>query len=835
MAYTSDQYERFWVNELGKVTRTGVGRLRAACPVHDGDNPNTLSINLTTGFAHCFKCHGDGQGWSMIEFAMVRHGLDRNCANDYVRAQIGELPKPSIAPWQFPFPKPVTITDDGWRLGLLARRIAQMLELFDQQGEPGWEATAQYAYEPIHSLKYRAKHKVTGEKRLFWLTLTEKGGWSRPAKFGLVAPPYRALTLADQEEIWLLNGEKAVDRAVSAWQIPATCLPNGEGHWKPEYLDWFLRAKVIYLVLDNDPDGEKHGKIVGGALALAGLTARLVRLPGLPEKGDAWDYIEAGGTLERASEIAREGPVAEPYSEPPKAARKIREMPALPPGGNNGNGNGTGRLDGPDLTQFENTDAGNAERLVVVAGDKLRFAEHLDQNWLAYNGQFWQPGAARSTYTPAIHTLRLLKQQANDKDEDKLWKFAHSKLSHGGIHAMIHQAEPKLGIDVGQLDRHPLLINCSNGVYDIETGTLRPHRPEDFLTRCFPWPFDETLPPPVLWMRSLDEWFGASPDASTGELERAERMSAYFRRIFGYALTGNVEEKAFFVLHGLGNNGKTTCTGTMQDILGDFAVTISPNTLTCGWGRNENNVMADIARTKGARAIFAAEPKKGEKFDQGLLKMLTQGEAPITAVFKGRQPFSFLPTGKLFLETNQVPDFDSEDAAFLKRIHLVHFSATFEGGERARETRRHLLRAECAQIFNLAIKDARACLKEGLMRPEECGLQLRELRDQQARNDELEPFLEEFFLRGSEMRASLAEIETLYRPWTERHRMRALPRNVLSRKLCERIGITRGNDPKGDHKTPAWLKGLAPKPGLVPPNPMFGGGRDAQYKEPEDD
>ena len=64
MKYTADQYEHFWTSELGKVVRAGRDRLRAACPVHEGDSPYTLSINLVTGYAHCFKCHGDGEGWS---------------------------------------------------------------------------------------------------------------------------------------------------------------------------------------------------------------------------------------------------------------------------------------------------------------------------------------------------------------------------------------------------------------------------------------------------------------------------------------------------------------------------------------------------------------------------------------------------------------------------------------------------------------------------------------------------------------------------------------------------------------------------------------------------
>jgi P4 family phage/plasmid primase-like protien len=837
MQYTSSQYEQFWLHELGKATRTGKNSLRAACPVHGGDSPNTLSIDLNTGFAHCFKCHQDGQGWSMIEFAMARHGFNRQCANDYVRGIIGDLPKPSVAPWHYPFPKPRTITGDEWQLGTLARRIQQMTEFFDQQGEPGWEVVAQYAYETIRSLKYKAVHRITGEKRLFWLTLTEKGGWSKPAKQGVVAPPYRVGALNGTEEIWLLNGEKAVDRAVEAWQIDATCLPNGEGHWREDYLPWFAHAKTIYLVLDNDAQGEQHGKVVGGALAKAGLEARLVRLPGLAEKADLWDFIEAGGTQQVAHEIARQAPLAEPYDPPARAADKVKQMPRRdpPPGG--GDDDTGPPIDGPDLTGFDRNDVGNAERLVAVAGDRLRFVEQLDQNWMIYDAQRWRAGAIRTAYTPAVQTLRLLKQQANRRGDDKLWKFAESKLSHGGIQAMIHQAEPRLMIDVSELDRHPFLIPCLNGVYDLETGKLREHRPEDYLTRIFPFAYDPTLPEPVLWLRSLDEWFGGGPEAGESELDRAERMSRYFRRVFARSLTGDVQYKAFHVLYGSGDNGKTTCTGVIQDILSEYAVTISPNTLTRAWSHNENNALADVARTKGARAIFAAEPTQGQKFDQGLLKQLTQGDSPITAVFKGRQPFSFLPTGKLFLETNQVPEFDSGDAAFLRRIHLIHFSASFTGGERARESRRQQLCAEYPQIFNLAIKDAQEYMRTGLMLPEECRISLRDIQDAQAANDELEPFLEEFFQRASGLVCTLIEIENLYRPWCERHRLRPLPRNLLSRKLTERIGIERGNDPK-NHKEPAWLKGLAPKPGLGAR--AMAVGKDAQYKdalfkEPEDD
>ena len=826
--FTPAQYERFWTHELEKYQSAGAGHLRAPCPIHQGSSPDTLSVDLNTGYAFCFKCHTNGsKGWSMIEFTMARYGMSKSCAWDHVRYIIGDIPKPSIAPWKFPFPKPLTITNDDWRLGTLARRITQYLEYLDQQGEPGWEAYALYIYETIDSLKIRVRHKDTGEKRMLWLSLTSKGGWSKPAKLGLEAPPYRARTLAGQEEIWLLNGEKAVDRAVAEWQITACCLPNGEGHWKPEYLHWFQGAAVVYLVLDNDPSGEQHGKIVGGALALANINTRLVRLPGLAEKADLWDYMEAGGTLEEARNIARQAAPAAPF-EAPKA--KVKEMPrrAAPPGG----GKSEPPLSGPDLTGYDRNDAGNARRLVAYTAGRLRYVRQLEDCWLYFAGTHWRTGAIEEAYRPAEETLALLKQQADAGEDQKLWNFANGKQSVGGIRAMIELAKKELAIDVSELDRHPHLINCTNGTFDLETDQLREHRASDFLTRLFPFPYDPALPDPELFLRSLWEWFGGNADASESELERIDRLIDYVRRVLGYLETGDVRKKAFFVLHGTGNNGKSTFIATIQAVLGEYAVTIASSTLTKGYGKNENNASADIARSKGARAIFAGEPPEGQRFDQALVKLLTQGDVPITGVFKARQPFSFLPTGKLILETNTIPTFDEDDRAFLDRMHTLKFPVRFTGNGHTGQTRRDQLRQEDALIFNWAVAGARDQYANGLGEPlEDREEQMAAIKDAQARNDGLEPFLEEYFNFGPEKSCSLAEIEILHRQWSERFKSKLIPRNRLSRMLCARIGITRGNDPK-NHKEAAWLKGLAPK---TAPTSSSNWGRNAQYKDATDD
>jgi phage/plasmid-associated DNA primase len=61
---------------------------------------------------------------------------------------------------------------------------------------------------------------------------------------------------------------------------------------------------------------------------------------------------------------------------------------------------------------------------------------------------------------------------------------------------------------------------------------------------------------------------GSRPDASEVENLRAEQLVDYLQRAFGCAASGK-PEKVLFVLHGGGNNGKTTLLEIIRDTLGN--------------------------------------------------------------------------------------------------------------------------------------------------------------------------------------------------------------------------------------------------------------------------
>jgi phage/plasmid-associated DNA primase len=120
---------------------------------------------------------------------------------------------------------------------------------------------------------------------------------------------------------------------------------------------------------------------------------------------------------------------------------------------------------------------------------------------------------------------------------------------------------------VSDFDQDPWTLNMENGTVDLRTGTLRPHTPEDLLSKMIPLRYDQQAKCPQ-FMAFLFRIMGSHPDASEADNLNADQMACYLQKAFGYAATGK-PEKLLFVLYGEGNNGKTTLLEVIRDALGD--------------------------------------------------------------------------------------------------------------------------------------------------------------------------------------------------------------------------------------------------------------------------
>jgi hypothetical protein len=153
-------------------------------------------------------------------------------------------------------------------------------------------------------------------------------GWALGIE-GVRRVPYRlpGLLAADPTQ-WVLipEGEKDVDRLTELGFV-ATTNPMGAGNWRSEYSE-HLRGRRVCLLLDNDPDGETHSAKTGGELAGIATEPRVLRLPGLPTKGDVSDWLDAGGTADELARLIEEAPIWEPAAGPdPEPAGEVPEFP----------------------------------------------------------------------------------------------------------------------------------------------------------------------------------------------------------------------------------------------------------------------------------------------------------------------------------------------------------------------------------------------------------------------------------------------------------------------------------------------------------------------------
>ena len=168
----------------------------------------------------------------------------------------------------------------------------------------------------------------------------------------------------------------------------------------------------------------------------------------------------------------------------------------------------------------------------------------------------------------------------------------------------------------------------------------------------------------------------------------------------GVALTGDTSDQCFYVLHGLGANGKTTLVETVAAMLGDYAVDTPTDTLLSR--TRTGSVPNDLARLKGARFVYAAEPDVSKGLAEELLKRITGGE-PITARFLFREFFTCWPEFKLFLLANHMPQIAARDYATWRRVRLVPFTETIPEAERDKHFRETRLMPELAGILNWAL------------------------------------------------------------------------------------------------------------------------------------
>lgn len=404
------------------------------------------------------------------------------------------------------------------------------------------------------------------------------------------------------------------------------------------------------------------------------------------------------------------------------------------------------------------------------------------KTWYIYRGRFWKKDEG------GLYVMELCKDfaqaliayaKALDDGTEKIAAFIkytagfHSRRRRESLLSDARSIAPK---SLNAFDHDRLLLNCQNGTFDLRTMELRPHSAADCITKMARAKYVADA--------FCERWTEFISEIMCGDMDTAK----FLQKALGYCLTGDTSLECFFILYGsTTRNGKSTLTETVAHILGEYARTAQPQSLS----RRPSDGSAaspDIARLKGARLINVPEPERAMELNIALIKQLTGGDT-YTARYLNENPVEFRPEGKIFINTNHLPRAADDTVFSSGRVKLIPFDRHFTEGEQDTGLKKLFRKQKnMSGILNWLIEGYRLLQAEGLTLPPQVIIAISAYRSEA---DIFGTFIEENTITQEGARLATSELYALYMTWAKDNGYRPLNSKNFVGELRRRFDVRR--------------------------------------------
>lgn len=261
--------------------KTGYGtQATALCPKHNDTNPS-LSLELERGLYNCHRCDFHG---NLITFMAYMEEIDNREATRRLAKMAGIELKGSD------------------------KTIVAEYDYLDEQANLLYQTLR---YEPKD---FRAR-RPDGQGWKYSMGKTRRVLFNLPE-------------VVRADSVYVTEGEKDAE-AIIKLGLVGTTNPFGADKWRDDYSE-SLAGKQVYIIPDNDSEGEKHAEHVAGSVLGIAQEVKIVHLDGLHDKGDISDWIksrlsegkEASAIKEELGSIAEDAPMWEPKDGKAQQKRK---------------------------------------------------------------------------------------------------------------------------------------------------------------------------------------------------------------------------------------------------------------------------------------------------------------------------------------------------------------------------------------------------------------------------------------------------------------------------------------------------------------------------------
>lgn len=356
-----------------------------------------------------------------------------------------------------------------------------------------------------------------------------------------------------------------------------------------------------------------------------------------------------------------------------------------------------------ELIRLPHNDTGNAKRVILFLRDYVKFNQET-QEWVFWTGKVWESKNALTYITKLAQAVMeryyIAVRKLEDLD-DKTKKFllTHSRTSNNSRNIQNMLDLLKHMNYVRELNSLPHLLNVQNGVVNLKTKELLPHRPEYNCSNICSCNYNPNAKS-IRFKSFVHEILQDDYD-----------LYHYLQKVLGYAITGTVREQKIFFLFGSGANGKSKLMEVICAVVGDYhgIFPISAITKTRNYAGSPTPELVPLV---GKRLAYSSEIKANELINDSAIKQFTGGSKLLAR--KMRKEFTSTDIlFKIIIDTNYTPQFKFYDYAIERRVVIIPFSKVYTEKERDNNIAEKL-KADSEYILKWLVDGAYNYYNEGL-------------------------------------------------------------------------------------------------------------------------
>jgi P4 family phage/plasmid primase-like protien len=403
----------------------------------------------------------------------------------------------------------------------------------------------------------------------------------------------------------------------------------------------------------------------------------------------------------------------------------------------------------PDLKENRFTHMAALERVLQRYGHMMVRAGSTLYAFDESQGNVWRPqkhsrelisGFATDISYDMLHDPLFVETLCLDADGEfnankkqaAEFRFASHQFVAGTINRII-ETDRIVRKDTSTFDNEPTLLYCSNGVLDMRTLKLSQARAEDYLLHQTSVKWDPTAECPW-WENFVAELFAENDDPGA--------MVTFMQQLFGYTLSGSIDEQKVFVHAGGGCNGKSKVLDTLGMLGGQYSARIAASTLSKSKKAMQQEFNRLGAKIAGKRVAILDDLDTNTQWNEGTIKQLTSAKIPARNLYDEERDIA--NRAKIHIGCNQVPEVEAESEGIIRRICLINYNRMFTQSAAKEAEIREMTSREAPGILRWAVEGFRS-IQNRIVYPEETLIAATEYRHEQFK---VEGVVERIFSKG---------------------------------------------------------------------------------------